>query len=116
MPDVASTWPSSNRPSDRSSSATGGGVVRNGSVGVSPKAPDIAARNGPHSSGVAGRSRESRSSATGGCLPAGSDVRPPSSSPPRGWPRDAGLELGRDADLDGGAARPDDRKGRRDLA
>src|SRR3954447_22900514 len=77
MPDVARTGSPSNRPSERSSSATGGGVVRYGSVAVSPNAVDIAWTQGPHSSAVAGRRRETRSSGTGGVYRSGVTLRQP---------------------------------------
>src|SRR5829696_6857193 len=75
MPAVATTRPSSHRPSERSSSATGDGVSRYGPVGVSPNAPAIACRKSGHSSGVAGRSWSVRSSATGVVYRAGPTVR-----------------------------------------
>src|SRR4051794_4902537 len=76
---MASARSPSKRASERSISATGGGAGREGSVGGPPNASDMAWRKAPHSSGVAGRRRESRSSATHRCLPGGSDVLPGSS-------------------------------------
>src|SRR3712207_3705270 len=64
MPDVATTRPSSTRPSARSSSATGEGESRYGPDGASANTVPRARDTAGHSSGVKGRSWEERSSAT----------------------------------------------------
>src|SRR4051794_5932151 len=57
----------------------GGGGARVGRGGRPPNGAGRGRGEAPHSSGVAGRRRESRSSATHRCLPGGSDVLPGSS-------------------------------------
>src|SRR3954454_13630349 len=74
MPAVAANRSPSGRPSERSSSAVGGGVSWYGPVKGSPNVVVMARANGPHSSAVMGRSWSARSS-TGGVYPAGTTLR-----------------------------------------